>query len=1212
MFDVYSQSIVQNNDFLFSAWQVVENAIFAGAGYIDIVGGALSYILGESGTSRFSEAAAVKSSMPQPLMLSHTSLTLQCEISLRGGKARLVSTSNQQPMGYHLFCSLASLAPHTGSRALSGDDLKPAILLGRGQSKEHEQWFKHSTVGTITGPSRHADDGQIVNPAVLDSALHLTTLAGQTSMSSASLRVPVAIHAVNLCQTKGNQFSTSATLTSNTQSLFSASLCQDVAFSSFSVDGLETRKFMPEKAGFFSAVKVPEDNKSFTVYWPASSPERVIPASKFSHGDDFIQAFFSNQHAWRATASILQQSTEFVHANFQAISGKDPRGLLSIDQNLGLSEESTALVHGMLRAISMESRGFTSTVHVSSAAEQSVPDNRGISMIFPIDQEHPSKKGIRDNTTRGWGSVLHTPVLTPCSDTLGDQQLPSPVASNNLITGGTGVLGSLVASWLALHSASRLCLLGRTGKASANTLSLLRLDKNSIITIMQCDVAATEDARGLFHGDCKEHLQGIMHAGGVLADATLQKQTAGAARRVFAPKITGLCDQISKQSWLGLQQQVLFSSIAALYGSPGQLNYSGANAVLDAMAHAGRASGMPMLSVQWGAWGGSGMATRDAGTARRMKRLGIGMLQPFDGLMALQAILGDAPGAQVAVTPMVWEVFTRQDFGFPEGFLAEFSKSQPQQTSQARLIAPRSLASHETPPPVTTEADHGAAMRDIVVEAVTGIVGAEVGDMEPLVAAGLDSLGAVELRNSLEERTGLQLSPTLLFDYPTVDEVVAHLQTLVPEARARDQVSLMEADLGHAQAQAQAPSAEYLQQEVSEAVSAILGAQVDLTQPLVAAGIDSLGAVELRNNLEERMGCQLPPTLLFDYPTVSDLAGYLQGHLMASSGVSARPIPLPMDRALVPKQEMARDSHTAVLGMAARLPYDVLGECKARDMVSVVPMGRWDVDGHNGQTGTVTTANRYGVWLDAVADFDAGAFGVPDAEAALMDPQHRLLMETAWEAMQMPGTTQSNGLGVYIGIWHADYHTVVSEAAKPNGPGSASNYVAYHATGTNSSVSAGRLSYTFGLKGPSMSLDTACSASLVAAHLANTAVQSGEIPGALVGGVSLLLEPSETDILVMAQMLSSCGRCQTLDSAADGYGRGEACITMLVGKMDSDGGSNCMAVLYGAAVNQDGRSSSLTAPNGPAQQAVVQAAWSNSSVQINQMRSLQVSLVAQI
>ena len=1187
-------------------WQVVDNAIFAGAGYIDIVGGALSSILGESDPSRFSEAAAVKSNMPQPLMLRHTSLTLQCEISLRVGKARLVSTSNQQPMGYHLFCSLASLWPQAVRSELSGNDHKSVMVLGRGQSEEHKHGFKQSVLGHITGPSCQADDGQVVNPAVLDAALHLTTLAGQTSTSSDSLRVPIAMHAVNLCQTKGNQFTTSATLVSSSQSLFSASLRQDAGFSSFCVDGLETRKFMPESAGFFSAVKVPEDIKAFTVRWPANRPES-FPASKLSHGDS-IQAFISNQHAWRATASILQQSTNFVHPYFQVISGRDPPGLLNTDQMLG--EESTALVHGMLRAVSMESRGFTSTFHVSSAAEQSLPDKRGLSMTFPID-EHQSRKETSDNTTRGWGSVLHTPVLAPCSDTPGDQQLPSPVASNNLITGGTGVLGSLVASWLALHSASRLCLLGRTGKASSNTLSLLSLQKNSIITIMQCDVAATEDAHSLFHGDCKEHLQGIMHAGGVLADATLQKQTAGAARRVFAPKITGLCDQISKQSWLGLQQQVLFSSIAALYGSPGQLNYSGANAVLDAMAHAGRASGMPMLSLQWGAWGGSGMATRDAGTARRMERLGIGMLQPFDGLTALQAILGDAPGAQVAVTPMVWEVFTRQDFGFPEGFLAEFSKPKPQQTSQARLTAPRSLASHDTPPPVTTQADHGAAMRDIVVEAVTGIVGAEIGGMEPLVAAGLDSLGAVELRNSLEERTGLQLSPTLLFDYPTVDEVVAHLQTLVPEAHARDQVHLMEADLGYSQVQAQeAPSAEYLQQEVSEAVSAILGAEVDLTQPLVAAGIDSLGAVELRNNLEARMGFQLPPTLLFDYPTVSDLAGYLQGHVMASSGVSTRPLPLAMDRALIPKQEMARESHTAVLGMAARLPYDVLGECKACDMVSVVPMGRWDVDGHSGETGVVTTSNRYGVWLDAVADFDGGAFGVADAEAALMDPQHRLLMETAWEAMQMPGTTQSTGMGVYIGIWHADYHTVVSDAAKPNGPGSGSNYVAYHATGTNSSVSAGRLSYTFGLKGPSMSLDTACSASLVAAHLANSAVQSGEIPGALVGGVSLLLEPSETDILVMAQMLSSCGRCQTLDSAADGYGRGEACITMLVGKMDSDSGSDCMAVLYGAAVNQDGRSSSLTAPNGPAQQAVVQAAWSNSSVPINQMRSLQVSLVA--
>ena len=1164
--------------------------------------------------SKSEPLAIVHGSIVSPLLIPESTgedVVLRCCISVRPRSTRLDLISSGQTLmeQTHMSASILSVARYNSDTVshstIAGSCSKNILPVGPSSGTG-----RPGIANIVRGECR----GYHMHPAALDASLQLSAVIHAQWSKSV---IPVGFGASTVDSQSLNQVGplTASVINSSHQNsggifprqIFSQhGMCMSESWQHQSlVKDMEARAVDSRSLAFASQqTTASKDSRrlraeKLKTYWPVHSISNV--SEDIGNRDGCYVAL--NAHSRETYTSTIGMLQNILVAQSQGmrISSSPSAGVSPAPCTVGrLSASGNAsLVKGMLRTACMEFPGYRCSYIDMDSTD--IDKRLTFSSIFSGTDVVKHKASI--------GSILHTPVLAPCSDTLGDQQLPSPVASNNLITGGTGVLGSLVASWLALHSASRLCLLGRTGKASANTLSLLRLDKNSIITIMQCDVAATEDARGLFHGDCKEHLQGIMHAGGVLADATLQKQTAGAARRVFAPKITGLCDQIFKHSWLGLHQQVLFSSIAALYGSPGQLNYSGANAVLDAMAHAGRASGMPMLSVQWGAWGGSGMATRDAGTARRMERLGIGMLQPFDGLMALQAILEDAPGAQVAVTPMVWEVFTRQDFGFPEGFLAEFSKSQPQQTSQARLIAPRSLASHETPPPVTTEADHGAAMRDIVVEAVTGIVGAEVGDMEPLVAAGLDSLGAVELRNSLEERTGLQLSPTLLFDYPTVDEVVAHLQTLVPEARARDQVSLMEADLGHAQAQAQAqaqaPSAEYLQQEVSEAVSAILGAQVDLTQPLVAAGIDSLGAVELRNNLEERMGCQLPPTLLFDYPTVSDLAGYLQGHLMASSGVSARPISLPMDRALVPKQEMARESHTAVLGMAARLPYDVLGECKARDMVSVVPMGRWDVDGHNGQTGTVTTANRYGVWLDAVADFDAGAFGVPDAEAALMDPQHRLLMETAWEAMQMPGTTQSNGLGVYIGIWHADYHKVLWDVAS-----SASNYVAYHATGTNSSVSAGRLSYTFGLKGPSMSLDTACSASLVAAHLANTAVQSGEIPGALVGGVSLLLEPTLIDILVSAQMLSSCGRCQTLDSAADGYGRGEACITMLVGKMDSDGGSNCMAVLYGAAVNQDGRSSSLTAPNGPAQQAVVQAAWSNSSVQINQMRSLQVSLVA--
>jgi 3-oxoacyl-(acyl-carrier-protein) synthase len=149
---------------------------------------------------------------------------------------------------------------------------------------------------------------------------------------------------------------------------------------------------------------------------------------------------------------------------------------------------------------------------------------------------------------------------------------------------------------------------------------------------------------------------------------------------------------------------------------------------------------------------------------------------------------------------------------------------------------------------------------------------------------------------------------------------------------------------------------------------------------------------------------------------------------------------------------------------------------------------------------------------------------------------------------------------------------------------------AFHATANAVSVAAGRLSFAFGLGGPSVAVDTACSASLVALHLAARAIRSGEATAALVAGVHVQATPTSSHYVHQAAMLSAAGRCQVLDAAADGYVRGEACIALVLAPLSAVAGGVPLALILGAAVNQDGRSSSLTAPNGPAQQAAIRAA----------------------
>lgn len=223
-----------------------------------------------------------------------------------------------------------------------------------------------------------------------------------------------------------------------------------------------------------------------------------------------------------------------------------------------------------------------------------------------------------------------------------------------------------------------------------------------------------------------------------------------------------------------------------------------------------------------------------------------------------------------------------------------------------------------------------------------------------------------------------------------------------------------------------------------------------------------------------------------------------------------------------------------------------------------------------------------------------------------MDPQQRLLLETAAEVLLLASSGNSSssgertplqqqpwwgGVGAYIGIASSDYGSLVKAHAVPG---------AFHATANAISVAAGRLSFSFGMSGPALSVDTACSASLVALHLAKDAIKGSAASAGLVGGVHVQTTPTSTSYVWTAGMLSPSGRCQVLDAAADGYVRGEACHMLLLAPAATasvrGAHSTPIAVLVGSAVDQDGRSSSLTAPNGPAQQQVIAAALADAGV----------------
>ncbi len=259
------------------------------------------------------------------------------------------------------------------------------------------------------------------------------------------------------------------------------------------------------------------------------------------------------------------------------------------------------------------------------------------------------------------------------------------------------------------------------------------------------------------------------------------------------------------------------------------------------------------------------------------------------------------------------------------------------------------------------------------------------------------------------------------------------------------------------------------------------------------------------------------------------------------------------------------------------------------DAVTEVPRDRWNVDDYYDPDpeapGKMVT--RSGGFLRQVDRFDAQFFGISPREAATLDPQQRLLLETAWEALESAGIAPDrlggSATGVFVGITTSDYGQFMRGGDETD---------VYSATGSALNAAAGRIAFTLGLQGPCVSVDTACSSSLVAVHLACQSLRTGESDLALAGGVNVVLSPDAMLLFSKWGMMAPDGRCKTFDAAADGFVRAEGCAVLALKRLPDAlaAGDPIMAVIRGSAVNSDGRSSGLTVPNGPAQQAVIRTA----------------------
>lgn len=377
-------------------------------------------------------------------------------------------------------------------------------------------------------------------------------------------------------------------------------------------------------------------------------------------------------------------------------------------------------------------------------------------------------------------------------------------------------------------------------------------------------------------------------------------------------------------------------------------------------------------------------------------------------------------------------------------------------------------------------------------------------------------------------------------------------------------------------------SKDELRRQLRSLAGAVVGESItDDSVPFADYGFDSVRAIEYRNRLGKLLGLDLPVSLMFDYPNIEELADHIATLLIAQSS----------ERSKLEPEQSEEEHEIAVVGIGCRLPgnvdsYDDLVRLltEERDASGSAPSHRWDQ----------ATSEWRGSFISGVEYFDNTLFSITPKEALDLDPQQRLLLETTWHTLEhanvQPEKLRKNRTGVFVGISSNEYGRRWEAQAE--------DISQYALTGTMLSTAAGRISYTFGLHGPSMAVDTACSSSLVAVHLALQSLRNKESDCAIAGGVNLILDKENFTALSRLGALAPDGRCKTFGQLADGYGRGEGCGLVLLKRL-SDAvrdGDTIYATICGSAVNHDGRSNGLTAPSGTAQERVINDALRNAKL----------------
>ncbi|MFS0873157.1 SDR family NAD(P)-dependent oxidoreductase [Paenibacillus xylanilyticus] len=723
-----------------------------------------------------------------------------------------------------------------------------------------------------------------------------------------------------------------------------------------------------------------------------------------------------------------------------------------------------------------------------------------------------------------------------------EEHIPWKDGGTYLITGGAGGLGLILAREIVQQvSGTTLYLIGRSALEAGQQTAMQELQATGArIEYKRVDLTDSAQVARLFDAIRADtgKLDGLVHSAGVIRDNFMLKKTETELAEVLAPKVAGLVNLDQASEDMSLDFFVTFSSIASVLGNPGQADYSMANAFLDAYAQYRNG--------------------QVAAKKRKGRTLSINWPLWQDGGMCLDAQTERTMQEQLGLTAM--PIFSGvqalyKSLAMEQDQVVVFHGDMRQLRASLLEQSQEKAVPNVSPSVLSTSSVSEEILRDKsilffkkLLSTVLKMPTARIEANAPLEDYGIDSIMVMQMTNQLEKTFG-SLPKTLFFEYQNIEDLTGYFINSYPDPMKK-----------------------------------LLGVEVEKDQPAVAAA-ESIVA--------------------------SDPTSKREADVLSKRG-RGRFVQAPSKvRANVPAVEANSDAKPldiAIIGLSGRYPEaQNLREFwknlrDGRDSITEIPADRWDhslyYDADKRKPGK--TNSKWGGFLQDVDKFDPLFFNISPRDAEFMDPQERLFLQTVYEAMEDAGYTRDalakhraygldGNVGVFVGVMYEEYQLYGAQQTLLGKP---------MALASNPSSIANRVSYFLNLHGPSLAVDTMCSSSLTAIHLACQSLMHGGCDVAIAGGVNVSVHPNKYLLLGQNNFASSKGRCESFGEGGDGYVPGEGVGAVLLKPLDKalEDGDQIYGVLKATTINHGGKTNGYTVPNLNAQTSVVGRAFKEAGI----------------